>query len=127
MLIKAKGDAARKKTWQDVANGLFALAFFLCRVVSGPVQSWGYWQASSWDMARGVHKAGIPVEVVYAYRIAMVVLNGLNYWWFSAIVRIGLGIGGAGVKATEATEAPVSPKVGASGAKERNGKMDDDS
>ena len=110
LLIKARADIIdprRKKVWQDRANVLFALAFFLCRIVGGPMQSLEFYRASSWDIGRG--GAGrIPVGALYAYRVAMVVLNGLNYFWFSVILRVGMGHG-----RTEATEAPASPKKAA--------------
>ena len=95
VLIKARfSSEARRKSWQNVANMLFAFAFFACRIVCGPMQSWSYYDASAWDMARGGSGGGrIPATVAWSYRSAMLVLNGLNYWWFSAIVRIGLGKG----------------------------------
>lgn len=83
---------SKKKAWQNASNVLFAMAFFVCRVVSGPWQSWAYFQASGWDLARG-DGAGISSTVTWAYRSAMLVLNGLNFWWFSAIMRVALGKG----------------------------------
>jgi len=105
-LIKARcRDVRKKAAWQGVANALFAVAFFACRIVYGPVMSYQYYVASQWDLGRG---GEIPKGVVYGYHTAMLVLNGLNYWWFSAIVRVALGKGGQ--TAMEATEAPASPK-----------------
>ena len=95
VFIKARGDvigSRRKQVWQDRANVLFALAFFLCRIVGGPWQSWAFYRATVWDLGRGRGLAGqIPVGVVWGYRAAMVVLNGLNYFWFVSIVRVGDG------------------------------------
>ena len=112
VFIKARGDvigSRRKQVWQDRANVLFALAFFLCRIVGGPWQSWAFYRATVWDLGRGRGLAGqIPVGVVWGYRAAMVVLNGLNYFWFVSIVRVGMGRDGK-----EVTEAPASPKKAA--------------
>lgn len=110
LLIKVRGDVfdpRRKRAWQGRSNVLFALAFFLCRIVSGPWQSWEYYQATVWDLGRGGGGGGveqIPVGVVYAYRAAMFVLNSLNFFWFRTILVVGLGRGGK-----EVTEVPSSP------------------
>ena len=110
--IKVRGDVIgpdRKRAWQDRANVLFALAFFLCRIASGPWQSWAYYRASAWDLGRGSGGGRqIGVWAVYAYRTAMVVLNGLNFFWFSTIVKVAMARDGK-----EATETPSSPKKAA--------------
>lgn len=70
------------------ANAAFALTFFGCRVVYGPIMSYDFWQTTQKELAHP--KGGIPVEVIYAYYVAMVTLNSLNYYWFSQIVRTAL-------------------------------------
>lgn len=60
--------------------------------------SYDFWLITKEDLARPdsyyknssrMHKA-----IIYAYRTAMITLNGLNYYWFSQMVLIGLGLGG---------------------------------
>ena len=73
-----------------IANMLFAVAFFGCRIVYGPIMSWNFWKSSGLDLANPRVVDGIPSAVTYSYRTAMFVLNGLNYYWFTAIIRAGL-------------------------------------
>lgn len=92
----------------SIANVLFALAFFGCRIVAGPLQSWEYYQASEKEIAsRSFYQKdnAIPLVFLYAYRLAMVILNGLNYYWFYNIVRIALTSG----KKNNVTETDVTP------------------
>ena len=48
-----------------------------------------FWQLTVGELA-SPRPGGIPVGVIYAYRVAMFCLNGLNYFWFSQMVRIAL-------------------------------------
>jgi len=75
------------------ANVAFVLVFFACRVVYGPYMSWDFWATTAQELAAPRH-GGIPVGVIYSYRTAMFILNGLNYFWFSQMMKIVLGFGG---------------------------------
>ena len=75
-----------------IANALFAVSFFACRVVSGPIMSLAFWRASGADLASAT--STIPKIVLYMYRTAMFVLNGLNYYWFYTIINVAISKGG---------------------------------
>ncbi|WPT13247.1 TLC domain-containing protein [Picochlorum sp. SENEW3] len=75
-----------------IANALFALSFFACRVVSGPIMSLAFWRASGADLTSAT--STIPQIVLYMYRSAMFILNGLNYYWFHTIINVAFSKGG---------------------------------
>lgn len=91
----------------SIANVLFALAFFGCRIVAGPILSWEYYQASGREISspRAFKDNAIPYNVIYGYRVAMFILNGLNFYWFYNIVRIAV----TGGKKNNVTETDVTP------------------
>ena len=94
-------------TLMSIANVLFALAFFGCRIVAGPILSWEYYQASALEISSPLHRKdnAIPINILYSYRVAMFILNGLNYFWFYNIVRIAV----TGGKKNNVTETDVTP------------------
>lgn len=69
-------------------NALAGMAiFFLCRVVWGNALSLMFWV----DSIRAVKSARadeLSMTVITFYRVCTVVLNGLNAWWFSKMVKI---------------------------------------
>ena len=50
--------------------------------------SWQFWSASGKDLAAPPRDGAIPHAILYSYRTAMFILNGLNYFWFSQIVKV---------------------------------------
>ena len=94
-------------TLMSIANVLFALAFFGCRIVAGPILSWEFYQASAEEISSpiGVRDNPIPLNLLYGYRGAMLILNGLNFYWFYNIVTIAV----TGGKKNNVIETDVTP------------------
>jgi hypothetical protein len=88
------------------------LVFFLCRNCFGPWLSWQFLRQSSAALvtARGERELWMPS--IWFFRVAVVVLNGLNAYWFSKMVKMlaealgggGGGGGGGGKKADDGGE-----------------------
>lgn len=69
-------------------NALTGMAiFFLCRVVWGNALSLMFWVASLRALAtpRG---GQLSMPVIWFYRLCTVLMNGLNAWWFSKMVKL---------------------------------------
>lgn len=63
------------------------LVFFLCRVVWGNALSLLFWYTSL-QALQTPKGAELSMPVIWFYRLCTVVLNGLNAWWFSKMVKI---------------------------------------
>lgn len=48
--------------------------------------SYDFWQSTSHELASMPRPGAIDHRVIIAYRAANVILNGLNYFWFSQII-----------------------------------------
>lgn len=92
-----------------IANALFALSFFGCRIAAGPFLTMGYLNASEEEISsqRALQPRDnpIPISMLYVYKVALMVLNGLNYYWFYNIVKIAV----TGGKKNNVTETDVTP------------------
>ncbi|GMH40240.1 hypothetical protein BSKO_08144 [Bryopsis sp. KO-2023] len=74
-----------------VINGfLMIFSFFLCRICLGTYVTLTYFIRSSSYM--GSPEARISSLLLWEFRLMSLVLNGLNYWWFSKMVRIALSL-----------------------------------
>lgn len=64
------------------------LAFFLCRVVWGSALAYMVlWHThKALQTPKGQAKLSLPV--VWYYRLTVVLLNVLNVWWFSKMVKL---------------------------------------
>jgi hypothetical protein len=80
-----KGNLGESKL-MGIANIAFALSFFGCRIVYGPIMSRDFLRVTFAELA-DPRPNGIPVPVIYAYYTALLTLNCLNFYWFSEIVR----------------------------------------
>lgn len=88
-IMLKSGNADSK--WMNHVNWAFMAAFMACRVIFGPIMSWDFWTATQQDLAREDRgPEAIPKAVVYGYYAAMVILNGLNFYWFSTMVRMAI-------------------------------------
>eukprot|EP00878_Enallax_costatus_P018026 GHUV01018954.1.p1 GENE.GHUV01018954.1~~GHUV01018954.1.p1 ORF type:complete len:212 (+),score=22.03 GHUV01018954.1:531-1166(+) len=71
--------------------GLNALAgmlvFFLCRIIWGNALSIMFW-VDSVRALRTPEGAMLPMASIWFYRLCTIVMNGLNAWWFSKMVKI---------------------------------------
>lgn len=67
-----------------LANTLFALSFLGCRLIFGPMMTIKFWKASILEKTRA---DGMHPNVIFMYRCSSLVLNGLNYFWGSMILR----------------------------------------
>lgn len=63
------------------------LIFFLCRVVWGNALSVMFW-IDSYRALQTPRGAELPMSVIWFYRLCTVVMNGLNAWWFSKMVKL---------------------------------------
>eukprot|EP00882_Tetradesmus_deserticola_P004986 GHRQ01005255.1.p1 GENE.GHRQ01005255.1~~GHRQ01005255.1.p1 ORF type:complete len:280 (+),score=77.26 GHRQ01005255.1:161-1000(+) len=69
-------------------NALAGMAvFFLCRILWGNFLSIMFWVDSVRVLATPAG-ATLPMAAIWVYRVATVVMNGLNAWWFSKMVTI---------------------------------------
>lgn len=63
------------------------LIFFLCRVVWGNGLSLWFW-VDSFRALKTPQGADLSMPSIWFYRLCTVVLNGLNAWWFSKMVKL---------------------------------------
>lgn len=61
--------------------------FFLCRVVWGNALSLMFWY-QSYQALQTPKGADLSMPVVWFYRVCTVLMNGLNAWWFSKMVKL---------------------------------------
>jgi hypothetical protein len=91
----------RDKTPLYPANALLGmLIFFLCRNCFGPWLSYAFLKqsAAALQTARGRRELWMPA--IWFFRSAVVILNGLNAFWFSKMFKMLLeAVNGAGGKA----------------------------
>lgn len=74
-----------------VVNGfLMMFTFFLCRICFGTFMSVTYFIKSSSYLSSP--DAKISAFVIWQFRAICLILNGLNYWWFSKMVRIAIDL-----------------------------------
>lgn len=88
--VMLKSGMAESK-WMNYVNYSFMAAFLGCRIIFGPIMSWQFWTSTQKDLAqenRG--EDSIPVGIIYSYYVAMLVLNGLNFYWFGTMLRLAL-------------------------------------
>lgn len=86
--LMLKGNLAESK-FMGIANMAFALSFFGCRILYGPIMSRDFLRETFAELANP-RPNGIPVPIIYAYYTALLTLNCLNCYWFVQIVRSGL-------------------------------------
>jgi hypothetical protein len=84
VLYKLGKDKTALYTYNAMAG---MLIFFLCRVVWGNALSLIFWYAS-YQALQTPRGAELPMSVVWFYRLCTIVMNGLNAWWFSKMVKI---------------------------------------
>jgi hypothetical protein len=74
------------------------LVFFLCRNCFGPWLSWQFLRQSSAALATARGRRELWMPAIYFFRSAVVILNGLNAYWFSKMVRMLIEVvnGGGG-------------------------------
>jgi hypothetical protein len=69
-------------------NALTGMAvFFLCRIIWGNSLSIMFW-VDSIRVLRTPAGATLPMAAIWVYRLSTVVMNALNAWWFSKMVKI---------------------------------------
>jgi hypothetical protein len=69
-------------------NALAGMAvFFLCRIIWGNALSILFWVDSVRVLATPAG-AALPMAAIWVYRLSTLVMNGLNAWWFSKMVKI---------------------------------------
>lgn len=66
------------------------LIFFLCRVIWGNALSIMFWW-DSWRALRMPEGSKLNMANIYFYRVCTVVMNTLNAWWFSKMVKLLMG------------------------------------
>ncbi|KAL4422016.1 hypothetical protein ABPG77_005446 [Micractinium sp. CCAP 211/92] len=71
-----------------LANAAFALSFFACRNVWGPIMTLDFWRESASELARP--DPALPPAAIYVIRAMCCALNCLNAYWFSQMVRIAI-------------------------------------
>lgn len=77
------------------------LVFFLCRNCFGPWLSWQFLKQSSAALATSRGRRELWMPAIWFFRSAVVILNGLNAFWFSKMAKMlveavrGGGAGGA--------------------------------
>jgi hypothetical protein len=70
-------------------NALAGMAiFFLCRVVWGNALSVLFWVQSYQALQTPKGQAELWMPQIWFYRLCTVVMNGLNAWWFSKMVKL---------------------------------------
>lgn len=69
----------------NALTGMFV--FFLCRIIWGNVLSIMFWRESIRALSNA-QGAMLPMTSIWFYRLATVVMNGLNAWWFSKMLKI---------------------------------------
>ncbi|KAF8067209.1 glpF [Scenedesmus sp. PABB004] len=78
----------RESTRLYAANAAAGMAmFFACRILWGNALSLLFWRDSLAALA-SPEGAALPLASIWFYRLSTVVMNGLNAWWFSKMVRI---------------------------------------
>jgi len=90
----------------------FVIAFVLVRLVAGSYSSY-FWWCEMLSLLNGSYRAGgigpiIPNHsslVVYTYLLANIILNGLNWFWFSQIIAVKSGKPSTVAKENVITEA----------------------
>lgn len=103
-----KGGQAGTKL-MSVVNYGFVAVFFACRIVYGPVMGWDFishsvpeaqevgffdmknHMSSSGGEKKMVTVSGVSCWVLAGYWVALLALNGLNYFWFSQMLSAALG------------------------------------
>jgi len=101
-----KGGQAETKL-MSVVNYGFVAVFFGCRIVYGPVMGWDFLshsvpeaqQVGFFDInnhissgeGKMVTVSGVSCWVLSGYWVALLALNGLNYYWFSQMLSAALG------------------------------------
>jgi hypothetical protein len=76
------------------------LIFFLCRNCFGPWLSWEFLKQSSRALATARGRRELWMPAIWFFRSAVVILNGLNAFWFSKMFKMLLeAVRGAGAKA----------------------------
>ncbi|WIA12745.1 hypothetical protein OEZ86_006072 [Tetradesmus obliquus] len=69
-------------------NALGGMAvFFLCRILWGNFLSIMFWVDSVRVLATPAG-AALPMSAIWVYRLSTLVMNGLNAWWFSKMMKI---------------------------------------
>jgi hypothetical protein len=53
--------------------------------------SWDFWVTTQADVANP-RPGAVPFPVIWAYYVAMVVLNTLNFYWFAQMALMALGL-----------------------------------
>lgn len=61
--------------------------FFFARILWGNALSLIFWR-DSLIAGAGPRAAELPMPTVWFYRLCTLVMNGLNAWWFSKMLRI---------------------------------------
>lgn len=69
----------------NALTGMFI--FFLCRIIWGNMLSIMFWVDSTRALKTS-EGALLPMSSIWFYRLSTVVMNGLNAWWFSKMVKI---------------------------------------
>jgi hypothetical protein len=88
-------------------NALAGMAvFFLCRILWGNFLSILFWVDSIRVLATPAG-ATLPMTAIWVYRLSTLVMNALNAWWFSKMVKILLEAvrGGSSSKQSKAVTA----------------------
>lgn len=62
--------------------------FFLCRVVWGNALSVLFWVQSYKALHTPRGQAELWMPQIWFYRLCTVLMNGLNAWWFSKMVKL---------------------------------------
>lgn len=82
-----KGDTNLYK--YNALTGMFI--FFLCRVVWGNALSLMFLWQSYKALQTRKGQAELSLPVIWFYRLCTFLMNGLNAWWFSKMVKLLLG------------------------------------
>lgn len=91
----------KDKTALYPANALLGmLIFFLCRNCFGPWLSFAFLKQSDAALRTARGKKELWMPAIWFFRSAVVILNGLNAYWFSKMFKMLMeAVKGAGAKA----------------------------
>lgn len=98
------------------------LVFFLCRNCFGPWLSWQFLKQSSAALVTAKGQRELWMPAIWFFRSAVVILNGLNAYWFSKMAKLLLEAvrGGGGSEDAKKTDGDGGKRAAAGGGGKRS-------